>query len=57
MKKRKLGQSGLEVSALGLGDRTVHENCDPDTGEGTSDDYDHWGALLGSMTFLEGNRE
>jgi putative isomerase len=38
-------------------DRTVHENYDPDTGEGTSDDYYHWGALLGFMTFLEENRE
>jgi neutral trehalase len=38
-------------------DRTVHENYDPDTGEGTSDDYYHWGALLGFMTFLEGNRK
>jgi putative isomerase len=38
-------------------DRTVHENYNPDTGEGTSDDYYHWGALLGFMTFLEGNRE
>lgn len=37
-------------------DRTVHENYNPDTGEGTSDDYYHWGALLGFMTFLEGNR-
>ena len=38
-------------------DRTVHENYDPDTGEGTSDDHYHWGALLGFMTFLEENRE
>lgn len=33
--------------------RTVHENYNPDTGEGTSDDYYHWGALLGFMSFLE----
>jgi len=33
--------------------RTVHENYNPDTGAGTSDDYYHWGALLGFMTFLE----
>jgi putative isomerase len=36
-------------------DRTVHENYNPESGDGTSDDYYHWGALLGFMTFLEGN--
>jgi putative isomerase len=36
-------------------DRSVHENYNPDTGEGTSDDYYHWGALLGFMSFLENN--
>jgi len=33
--------------------RLVHENYNPDTGAGTSDDYYHWGALLGFMTFLD----
>lgn len=33
--------------------RMVHENYNPDTGAGTSDDYYHWGALLGFMSFLE----
>jgi neutral trehalase len=33
--------------------RLVHENYNPFTGEGTSDDFYHWGALLGFMKFIE----
>jgi len=36
-----------------LKSRTVHENYSPFTGAGTSDDFYHWGALLGFMSFLE----
>ncbi len=36
--------------------RTVHENYNPFNGAGTSDDYYHWGALLGFMTFIEDRR-
>jgi putative isomerase len=33
--------------------RLVHENYNPFTGEGTSDDFYHWGALLAFMKFIE----
>lgn len=33
--------------------RLVHENYNPFTGDGTSDDFYHWGALLGFMKFIE----
>ena len=33
--------------------RGVHENYDSTTGAGTFDDFYHWGALLGFMSFLE----
>jgi putative isomerase len=33
--------------------RGVHENYNSTTGAGTFDDYYHWGALLGFMSFLE----
>lgn len=33
--------------------RTVHENYNSTTGEGTFDDFYHWGALLGFPSFYE----
>ena len=33
--------------------RGVHENYNATTGEGTFDDFYHWGALLGFLSFLE----
>lgn len=33
--------------------RLVHENYNPFTGDGTSDDFYHWGSLLGFMKFIE----
>ena len=36
--------------------RTVHENYNPFNGVGSSDDYYHWGALVGFMTFIEDGR-
>jgi len=37
--------------------RMVHENYNPDTGEGSSDDYYHWGGLLGFLSILEEGRD
>jgi len=33
--------------------RLVHENYNPFSGDGTSDDFYHWGSLLGFMKFIE----